>query len=115
MKVDRGWIWRVLLLTSLVVMVIEAQDEQPDVHVSDADELSLNQEEEEEEVVTLVGKDEVHVRGEDGGDENVSFQVSDGRYFRVIFKSKVASPKGTWWFMDVGTGLDVTSFSLATR
>lgn len=87
MKVDRGWIWRVLLLTSLVVTAIRAQDEQSDIHDSDADELSLTEEElkvlmaeeEEEEEVTLVDKDEVDVSGKDGGDESVSFQVSDGQ------------------------------------
>lgn len=87
MKVARGWIWRALLLTSLVATAIRAQDEQSDVQVSDADELSLNEEEEEEEEVTLVDKDEAGVSGKDGGDENVSFQVSDGQYLRLKFKS----------------------------
>lgn len=88
MKVDRGWIWRVLLLTSLLVTAIRAQDEQSDIQGSDADELGLNEEElkvlmaeeEEEEEVTLVDKEEEDVRGKDGGDENVSFQVSAGQY-----------------------------------
>lgn len=95
MKVDRGWIWRVLLLTSLVATAIRAQDEQSDIPASDADELSLNEEElkvlmaeEEEEEVTLVDKDEVDVSGKDGGDENVSFQVSGGQYFRLKLQQK---------------------------
>uniref|UniRef100_H2S6R7 Calnexin n=1 Tax=Takifugu rubripes TaxID=31033 RepID=H2S6R7_TAKRU len=54
MKVDRGWIWRVLLLTSLVATAIRAQDEESDVQISDADELSLN----EEELKVLVAEEE---------------------------------------------------------
>lgn len=85
MKVERGWIWRVLLLTSLVATAIRAQDEESDVQVSDADELSLN--EEELKVLVAEEEEEVDVSGKDGGDENVSFQVSDGQYFRLKFKS----------------------------
>lgn len=81
MKVDRGWIWRVLLLTSLVATAIRAQDEQ------DEEELKVLMAEEEEEV-TLVDKDEVDVSGKGGGDENVSFQVSGGQYFRQKLQQK---------------------------
>lgn len=83
MKVDRGWIWRVLLLTSLVATAIRAQDEQNEEELK-----VLMAEEEEEEEVTLVDKDEVDVRGKGGGDENVSFQVSGGQYFRQKLQQK---------------------------
>lgn len=83
MKVDRGWIWRVLLLTSLVATAIRAQDEQNEEELK-----VLMAEEEEEEEVTLVDKDEVDVSGKGGGDENVSFQVSGGQYFRQKLQQK---------------------------
>ncbi|TWW59748.1 Calmegin Precursor [Takifugu flavidus] len=88
MKVDRGWIWRVLLLTSLVATAIRAQDEESDVQVSDADELSLN--EEELKVLVAEEEEEVDVSGKDGGDENVSFQV--------IYKTPV--PTGDVYFVE---------------
>lgn len=85
MKVDRGWIWRVLLLTSLVATAIRAQDEQNEEELK---VLMAEEEEEEEEEVTLVDKDEVDVSGKGGGDENVSFQVSGGQYFRQKLQQK---------------------------
>lgn len=95
MKVDRGWIWRVIFLTTLVVTAIRAQDEQSDVEVSDIDEdLSLNEEElkvllaeGEEEMVTIMDKDELDMSGKDDGVENVSFQVSNGQYFKLKFST----------------------------
>lgn len=81
--------WSVVLLTSLIVTAIGAQDKQSDVEVSDVDEdLSLDEEElkvlmaegeEEEATVT----DDTNMSGKDKGDENVSFQVRNGQYLKL--------------------------------
>lgn len=91
MTVDRGWTWRVVLLTSLIVTAIGAQDEQSDVEVSDADEdLSLDEEElkvlmaeGEEEKATVTDKDETDMSWKEKADENVSFQVRNGQYLKL--------------------------------
>lgn len=92
MTVDRGWTWRVVLLTSLIVTAIGAQDEQSDVEVSDADEdLSLDEEELKvlmaegggEEKATVTDKDETDMSWKEKADENVSFQVRNGQYLRL--------------------------------
>lgn len=110
MKVDRGWIWRVVFLTSLIVTAIRAQDEQSDVEVSDTDEdLSLNEEElkvllaeGEEEMVTIMDKDEMDTSGKDDGVENVSFQVMDSiSNWNLKVVLSVLSKQGTLWFMNV--------------
>lgn len=86
--------WRVVLLTSLIVTAVGAQDKQSDVEVevSDVDEdLSLDEEElkvlmaegEEEEEEKVMDEDETDVSGKDKGDENVSFQVRNGQYLKL--------------------------------
>lgn len=89
MTVDRGWTWRVVLLTSLVVTAIGAQDEQSDVEVSDVDE-DLSLDEEELKVLMAEGgeekvtdKDETDMSGKEKADENVSFQVRNGQYLKL--------------------------------
>lgn len=85
--------WRVVLLTSLIVTAVGAQDKQSDVEVevSDVDEdLSLDEEElkvlmaeGEEEEEKVMDEDETDVSGKDKGDENVSFQVRNGQYLKL--------------------------------
>lgn len=92
MAVDRGWMWRVVLLTSLIVTAIGAQDKQSDVEVSDVDEdLSLDEEElkvlmaeeeGEEDKATVMDKDEADMSEKEKGDENVSFQVRNGQHLK---------------------------------
>lgn len=95
MYLDRGRMWRVLLLTFLAVAAAASQDQQPEVEVSDVeDDLGLDEEElkvlmaergeyeeEEEEEEVMVGKghpdeeqDSASEKAET--DANVSFQVT---------------------------------------
>lgn len=84
--------WSLVLLTSLIVTAIGAQDKQSDVDVSDVDDdLSLDEEElkvlmaegEEEEEEEATVTDETDMSGKDKGDENVSFQVRNVTVFET--------------------------------
>lgn len=93
MYLDRGRMWRVLLLTFLAVAAAASQDQQPEVEVSDVeDDLGLDEEElkvlmaergenEEGEEERMVGKgrpDEEDSASEKvQTDANVSFQVRE--------------------------------------
>ncbi|XP_010734063.3 calmegin isoform X1 [Larimichthys crocea] len=97
MKLDRGWMWRLLLLSSLAVAAVAAQDKQSEVDVSDMDDdMGLDEEElkvlmaedeeedeEEEREATVMDEDqsddtdtESGKAGEAVTDANVSFQVT---------------------------------------
>lgn len=94
MKLDRGWMWRALLLIFLTVAA--AQDQQPEVEVSDIEEdLGLDEEElkvlmagreDNEEEVTVMEKGHTDERDsaseKDGTDANVSFQVTNGSWVK---------------------------------
>ena len=96
MKLDRGWMWHLLLLSSLAVAVVVAQEELSEADVADVDEdMGLDEElkvlmaeeedeeEEEEEEAAMVMDEELsdETDGKDSAsgkaemDENVSFQV----------------------------------------
>lgn len=91
MTVDRGRVWRAILLICLIVTAIGAQDKESDVEVSDVDEdLSLDEEElkvlmaeGEKEKATVMDKDETDMSGKDKGDENVSFQVRNRQHLEL--------------------------------
>lgn len=97
MMVDRGWMWRVVLLTSLIVAAVGARDKQSDVDVSDVDEdLSLDEEElkvlmaeDEDEKTTAGDDDESDVSGKDKADENVSFQVRNAHRLKVAVAASI--------------------------
>ncbi|XP_030271187.1 calmegin isoform X2 [Sparus aurata] len=92
MKLDRGWMWRVLLLSSLAVAAVAAQDNQLEVDLSDMDEdmgldeeelkvlMAEEEEEEEEEEATVMDEDHSDeadtASGKTGTDADVSFQVT---------------------------------------
>ncbi|XP_068590749.1 calmegin isoform X2 [Cebidichthys violaceus] len=99
MKLERGWLWCVLLLSSLAVAAVATQETQLDVDISDIDEdmgldeeelkvLMAEEEEEEEEAEVVEEEEEATVMDEDldktdstasekaGMDANVSFQVT---------------------------------------
>lgn len=98
MKLDRGWMWRLLLLSFLAVAIAAAQSE---ADVSDVDEdMGLDEEElkllnaeekEQEEEATVMDEEQFDetdgkdtASGEAGRaakDENVSFQVRNRSQF----------------------------------
>ncbi|XP_062243246.1 calmegin [Platichthys flesus] len=94
MKLDRGWMWHLLLLSSLAVAMVVAQEELSEADVADVDEdmgldeelkvlMAEEEEEEEEEEAAMVMDEELsdETDGKDTAsgnaemDENVSFQV----------------------------------------
>lgn len=92
MKLDRGWMWRLLLLSFLAVSITAAQE----ADVSDGDEdMGLDEEElqlleaeekEQEEEATVMDEEQLdETDGKDAGravkDENVSFQVRNQSQF----------------------------------
>ncbi|KAM7008628.1 calmegin isoform 1-T1 [Tautogolabrus adspersus] len=94
MKLDRGWMWCMLLLFSLALAAVAAQESQMEVDVSDVEDnmgldeeelkvLMGEEEEEEEEEATVIDDDnfdeadgKATAKGEAGTDGNVSFQVT---------------------------------------
>uniref|UniRef100_A0A7N8XIG1 Calmegin n=1 Tax=Mastacembelus armatus TaxID=205130 RepID=A0A7N8XIG1_9TELE len=55
MKLDRGWLWCVLLLSSLAVALVTAEDKELDADVSDDEEMGLD----DEELKVLMGMSEI--------------------------------------------------------
>ncbi|XP_060903199.1 calmegin [Labrus mixtus] len=94
MKLDRGWMWCMLLLFSLALAAVAAQESQMEVDLSDVEDnmgldeeelkvLMGEEEEEEDEEATVIDDDnfdeadgKATAEGEAGTDGNVSFQVT---------------------------------------
>lgn len=82
MKLDGGWLWRALLLSSFAVALAAADEMQSEADISDVDDsLGLD----EDEMRVLMSEDEAIAKKEEAGskktpvaDANVSFQVSTG-------------------------------------
>ncbi|XP_041838419.1 calmegin [Melanotaenia boesemani] len=87
MKLGGGWMWRLLLLSSLAVAAIAAHGKQPETDVSDIDDdMGLDEEElkvlmAEDEEATVMDEEQSNDADEKGSvttetDANVSFQVT---------------------------------------
>uniref|UniRef100_A0A8C6NRH4 Calmegin n=1 Tax=Nothobranchius furzeri TaxID=105023 RepID=A0A8C6NRH4_NOTFU len=84
MKVGGGWVWRLLLLSSLTVAIVAAHEREPELDVSD-DDSGLDEEElkvlmaedgdEEEEEATVMDEEPAEEIDEVATDSNVTFQV----------------------------------------
>ncbi|TKS69252.1 Calnexin IP90 [Collichthys lucidus] len=111
MKLDRGWMWRLLLLSSLAVAAVAAQDKQSEVDVSDMDDdmgldeeelkvlMAEDEEEDEEEEREAMVMDEDQSDDTDTGSGKAGEAVTDANVsFQVTYKTPV--PTGDVYFAE---------------
>ncbi|XP_058496256.1 calmegin [Solea solea] len=103
MKLDRGWMWRVLLLLSLAVAAVVAQEKLSDTDVEDIDDIM----ELDEEVNDLIAEDnEASVTDEEGSEmtddkgaaEGKDAKTDDVVSFQVTYVTPV--PTGEVYFAE---------------